>query len=46
MLLKNMTEVVNENIKKKMDVKLIDGNMFFSYQFCHLALVKVHCNKV
>lgn len=45
-LLKNMIEAVNENIKKKMDVKLIDDNMFFSYQFCHLALVKEYYNIV
>lgn len=45
-LLKNMTEVVNENIKKKMNIKLIDDNMFFSYQFCHLALVKENYNIV
>ena len=45
-LLKNMTEAVNENIKKKMDLKLIDDNMFFSYQFCHLALVKEYYNMV
>lgn len=42
MLLKRMTKIVDKNIKEKMEVKLIDDNMFFNYQFCHLALVKMH----
>lgn len=41
-LLKNATESLNKTIYKKMCIKLIDNNLFFTVQFCHLLLEKIH----
>lgn len=39
-LMKNMMEFTDKSVGEKMNIKIMDNNMFFDYPFCHLMLAK------